>query len=75
MCENCIRGEELTLWTIAPWNRPLFQAYTGENATEQVKEWQQSWQIKSNSEVLAELVVVVIILLVIRHGGVLYSYW
>ena len=29
----------------------MFQAYTGENATEQVKEWQQSWQIKSNSEV------------------------
>ena len=51
MCENCIRGNGLTLWTIAPWSRPLFQAYTGENATEQVKEWQQSWQIKSNSEV------------------------
>ena len=51
MCENCIRGKGLTLWTIAPWSRPLFQAYTGENATEQVKEWQQSWQIKSNSEV------------------------
>ena len=51
MCENCIRGKGLTLWTIAPWSRPLFQAYTGENVTEQVKEWQQSWQIKSNSEV------------------------
>ena len=51
MCENCIQVKQLTVWSTAPWSRPLLQAYTSDHPADQVKEWQQSWQIAPTSEV------------------------
>ena len=50
MCENCIQVKQLTLWSTAPWSRPLLQAYTSDQSANQVKDWQQSWDIASTSE-------------------------
>ena len=51
MCENCIQGQQLTVWSIAPWSRPLLQAYTSDHPADQIKDWQQSWQIAPTTEV------------------------
>ena len=51
MCENCIQVKQLTVWSTAPWSRPLLQAYTSDHPADQVKDWQQSWQIAPTSEV------------------------
>ena len=51
MCENCIQVKQLTVWSTAPWSRSLLQAYTSDHPADQVKEWQQSWQIAPTSEV------------------------
>ena len=51
MCENCIQVKQLTVWSTAPWSRPLLQAYTSDHPADQIKDWQQSWQIAPTSEV------------------------
>ena len=51
MCENCIQGQQLTVWSTAPWSRPLLQAYTSDHPADQVKDWQRSWQIAPTTEV------------------------
>ena len=51
MCENCIQGQQLTVWSTAPWSRSLLQAYTSDHPADQVKDWQRSWQIAPTTEV------------------------
>ena len=51
MCENCIQAKKLTAWSIVPWSRPLLQAYTSDHPADQIRDWQQSWQISPTSEV------------------------
>ena len=51
MCENCIQAKQLTAWSIVPWSRPLLQAYTSDHPADQIRDWQQSWQISPTSEV------------------------
>ena len=52
MCENCIQAKQLTLWSTAPWSRPLLQAYTSDQPVDQIKEWQRSWEIAPTSDVV-----------------------
>ena len=52
MCENCIQVKQLTLWSTAPWSRPLLQAYTSDQSANQVKDWQRSWDVTPTSEVV-----------------------
>ena len=52
MCENCIQAKQLTLWLTTPWSRPLLQAYTSDQPVDQIKEWQRSWEIAPNSDVV-----------------------
>ena len=50
LCERCIQTKQLSLWSIAPWSRPLLQAYTSEQPIDRIKEWQQSWDIAPTSD-------------------------
>ena len=52
MCENCIQTKQLTLWSTAPWSRPLLQAYTSDQPLDRIKEWQRSWDIAPTSDVV-----------------------
>ena len=51
ICENCIQVKQLIVWSTAPWSRALLQAYTSDHPADQIKDWQQSWQIAPTSEV------------------------
>ena len=50
LCERCIQTRQLSVWSTAPWSRPLLQAYTSEQSTDRIKEWQQSWDIAPASD-------------------------
>ena len=49
-CERCIQTRQMSLWSIAPWSCPLYLAYTSEQSTDRIKEWQQSWDIAPASD-------------------------
>ena len=51
-CERCIQTRQLSVWSMAPWSRPLLQAYTSEQAIDRIREWQQSLEIVPTSDVV-----------------------
>ena len=51
LCERCIQIRQLSVWTTAPWSRPLLNAYTSAQANDKIREWQQSWEIVPVSDV------------------------
>ena len=46
LCESCIRSVKLNSWTLAPWSRPLCDAYLANDSQNQLSTWAQDWEVK-----------------------------
>ena len=46
LCESCIRSIKLNSWALAPWSRPLCDAYVANDCQNQLSTWAQDWEVK-----------------------------
>ena len=46
LCESCIRAIKLNAWALAPWSRPLCDAYTANDDQNQLSTWAQDWDVQ-----------------------------
>ena len=46
LCESCIRSVKLNSRALAPWSRPLCDAYLANDSQNQLSSWAQDWEVK-----------------------------